>query len=367
MLIKRIKESFIQTHQRSTGESLGADDLARLDAMFDAVEAGDVLARPSKYWIELNKMNLAQLKEHGYDQFKRTIALNYFTWARIMPWDAQFRFLLRELPLGETMRCLRGAIVARRHDYFSAFSAIQSLLYNFLTLAAWAYVRRVVTAPELLALREPLDGQPAIVHDRDGTPLTQDLANSILEVEAIRSVWGKGHAGRRTIVELGPGYGRDAWVLLATEPKVRYVVIDIPPALWVAEKYLGRAFPDKRIFGYRPFERFADVEAEFDQCDIAFFLSTQIASLPAGMADLVINISSLHEMRPDQIRFYLGEFDRLMQPGAVFYTKQWKAGDVLFEGVQIRQEDYPVPPAWTALFARTAPIHTKFFEAAYRK
>jgi hypothetical protein len=56
-------------------------------------------------------------------------------------------------------------------------------------------------------------------------------------------------------------------------------------------------FPDLRFFCYGDFEHFADIEKDFLACHIAFFLSTQISQLPDGLAELVINVSSLHEMR----------------------------------------------------------------------
>ena len=100
---------------------------------------------------------------------------------------------------------------------------------------------------------------------------------------------------------------------------------------------LLRQFPGRRIFGYREFASFADIESEFRECDIAFFLSTQIASLPDGLADLAVNISSLHEMRPEQIAFYFSQFDRLLKDGGRFYFKQWKRALVPLRPVMLER------------------------------
>jgi len=51
----------------------------------------------SKYWVALNKKNMEQLEKYGYDNFKRTIALNYFTWL-VSPWDEQIKYLAGNLP-----------------------------------------------------------------------------------------------------------------------------------------------------------------------------------------------------------------------------------------------------------------------------
>jgi putative sugar O-methyltransferase len=358
-----ITKLIIKRHQEVGEQRLDTKNVERLAAMFASVESGDERARPSKYWVELNRMNLAQLQQHGYENFKRTIALNYFTFVRILPWDAQIIFLLAKLPLDVSLSCMRRAFFARKHDYFSAFNWIQSLLYNFLTLASWAYSRDVVSDPALLALREPEEGNPAVITDRSGALISQDLANSVLEVSAI----GAELAPSSVVIELGAGYGRDAYAMLATNPAIKYVIVDIAPALWVAETYLRHQFPGSRIFPYREFAEFSEIEAEFRECGIAFFLSTQITLLPAGLADLVINISSLHEMRPEQIAFYFSEFDRLLKDEGLFYFKQWKRGVVPFENVVILQEHYPIPASWRCELSRQAPIQTRFFEARYRK
>jgi putative sugar O-methyltransferase len=363
MLMGRIKELFIKRHQESSAQRLAVEDAERLAAMFASMESGDSRARPSRYWVELNKMNLAQLRQHGYENFKRTIALNYFTFVRIVPWDAQIRFLLRHLPMRVSLDCLKGALRARKHEYFSSLNRIQSLLYNFLAYASWAYSRGAVSDPALLALREPTEGNPAAIRDQSGALVSQDLANSILEISAMGTALTPGSV----VLELGAGYGRDAYAMLATKTGIKYIIVDIPPALWVVETYLRNQFPDCRIFQYREFASFGEIEQEFRDSDIAFFLSTQIASLPNDLADLVINISSLHEMRPEQIAFYFSQFDRLLKDGGLFYFKQWKRADVLFENVVIRQEDYPIPPTWRCELSGEAPIQTRFFEARYRK
>src|SRR5271165_5756858 len=361
--METITKLIIKRHQETSEQRLNPESEERLAAMFASIESGDERARPSKYWVELNRMNLAQLKQHGYENFKRTIALNYFTFVRILPWDAQIIFLLLKLPLRASLGCVRRAFLARKHEFFSAFNWIQSLLYNFLTLASWEYSRRVVSDPALLALREPEEGRPAAITDRSGALISQDLANSILEVSAM----GPPLAPGSVVIELGAGYGRDAYAMLATTPGIKYVIVDIAPALWVAETYLRHLFPRLRIFPSRDFGEFSQVEAEFAECDVAFFLATQITSLPAGLADLAVNISSLHEMRPEQIAFYLSQFDRLLKDEGTFYFKQWKRGVVPFENVVIHQEDYPIPASWRCELSREAPIQSRFFEARYRK
>ena len=50
-----------------------------LEEMLQEIDRAPQEVLPSKYWVELNKKNLEQLQKSGLENFKRTLALNYFT------------------------------------------------------------------------------------------------------------------------------------------------------------------------------------------------------------------------------------------------------------------------------------------------
>lgn len=359
----KLREWFIRARQTSGHQRMAPEELDRIANMFLALAKGEPLARPSRYWEELNKMNLAQLSEHGYENFKRTIALNYFTWVRILPWDSQIIFLCKNLPLGAIFRAIGKAFGISTRRYFSSIDVIQSFSYGLLGSLLWEYVLRLQLPEALLVLREPPEGNPPFLYPRPDMRVSQDLANSLLEYDSIQAaVRAPG-----TILELGAGYGRNAFVIMKLHPKVKYVLVDIPPALWIAERYLSTIFPEKRVFRYRDFENFEDVADEYERAEIAFILSSQLAALPTDSVDLVINISSLHEMRADQVAYYIDRFDQVLKPGGHLYIKQWKEAKVLFEGVTLVEADYPIPAGWATVMNRTARVQTRFFESLYRK
>lgn len=312
---------------------------------------------PSKYWEELNRKNLRQLAESGYQNFKRTLARNYFTWI-VNPLNPQIRFLMREAGIWESMRIVGSALFAPRHDLLKRKHTI---FYNVLTNLLWAYVEKHDKDGLLKRLEEPLEGNPLRVL-RDGRLISQDLANSLLEYEAIlhpeldrRNV--------RTILELGPGYGRTAYVFLTLQPGCQYVLVDIPPALYVAQQYLTSIFPSRRIFPFRSFRSFSEVREEFESSDIVFLTPNQLELLPDKSIDLFLNISSLHEMRLDQIKYYFGEIERLTRN--YFYFKQWKETTIPFEGETICESDYPVSDSWKLVYRQQCAVQHKFFEALY--
>jgi len=364
-MLDAIRERFIRANQTTGQRRLTSEDLARINEMLANLAKGEVLTLPSRYWEELNKMNMAQLNEQGYENFKKTIALNYFTWMRILPWDSQIVSLCKNLPAEAIARALRGAFTICGQKYFSSLGILQSFTYGFLTLLLWEYIFKLSPPAEMLTLREPTEGNPPIVNPRPGMAVSQDLGNSLLEFDTFEQAIPPMHSS--TILELGAGYGRTAYTILSLRPQVKYIVVDIPPALWVAERYLSAVFPDKRIFPYRDFDRFDSIAEEFSKAQIAFFLASQLSSIPEESVDLVINISSLHEMRKDQIDFYFGQFGRILKPGGHTYIKEWKIGKVLFEGITLSEADYRPPSGWTEILRRTARVQTKFFEAIYKK
>ena len=193
--------------------------------------------------------------------------------------------------------------------------------------------------------------------------ISQDLANSILEYYSIREHFDVTANDKVTICELGAGYGRNAYVFLKALPKCKYIIIDIPPALFISQHYLSSVFRDRKIFSFRPFERFSDVEKEFNDADIVFLLPHQAEMLPEKSVDLFINISSLHEMKIEQINAYFNLIDKLTR--GLFYSKQWWVSRNPVDGITVTPKDYPIPQNWTQLYLREAKVQTYFFEAMY--
>lgn len=325
--------------------------------MFNEFEKFRPEILPSKYWDALNRKNLGQLTDSRYENFKRTVARNYFTWI-VNPLNKQMRFLMRESGFWKSLATFIRALFAPRHEYLKKRHTIY---YNVLTNLLWNYVQKNDSDGLLDTLIEPAEGNPPEVI-RDGRLISQDLANSVLEYKAILHP----DVDRRevkTILELGPGYGRTAYVFLALQPSCRYILVDIPPALFVAQRYLTAVFPDRRVFPFRAIDNFEDVREEFEDSSIIFLTPNQLDLLPDRSVDMFLNISSLHEMRMDQIRFYFNEIERLTR--RYFYFKQWQETTVPFENETIRESDYPVRDNWRLVNRQQCEVQHKFFEALY--
>src|SRR5437762_3584785 len=172
----------------------------------------------------------------------------------------------------------------------------------------WAGLNRV----HVRRLEEPAVGNPsALVHR--GRVISQDLCNSIQELYSVFGPDGGAIASGRNleVAELGAGYGRLAYVVVSASPGVRYTIIDIPPALYLSQRYLTTVFPGVATFRFRAWTDYADVSEEFDRARIRLVLPHQAALLPERSVDYFVNISQLHEMSRPQVERYFALMDRI--------------------------------------------------------
>jgi hypothetical protein len=139
-------------------------------------------------------------------------------------------------------------------------------------------------------------------------------------------------------------------------PHLRYIVVDIPPALYISQRYLAGQFPDRKVFRFRNFCDYSEVMDEFHESQIAFLLPGQLELLPDRTADLFLAIDSLHEMRPEQIEYYFDLIDRLT--GRFFYFKCWKNTKIPYDNITLTEGDYPVRPHWFKVFWRDCKLLT---------
>lgn len=340
-----------------------------LSAMVSCLSAGDPVYLPSKFWEAFNSTNLKQLESEGIENLKQTVALNYFTWLGRQ--NEQFSYLLKDSPLAWPSilyRLLRRRLTAgiayrlTPSDVSSRLNRDQQVELAVFTKMLWGVAQRADTLGLLDTFDEPEVGNPFRIYNR-GKLISQDLANSVIEFYSVRECFKPPLDAKVEICELGAGYGRNAYVFLKAFRNCRYVVVDIPPALYVSQHYLSSVFPERRVFEFRCFESFEEVRDEFEQAEIAFLLPHQAKMLPPKSFDLFVNISSLHEMTPEQIAAYFELIDHLTR--SYFYSKQWFVSENPHDGVRIRHDDYPVPAHWRELYLRPARVQTAFFEAMY--
>lgn len=109
-----------------------------------------------------------------------------------------------------------------------------------LTLMLWEYAKR--QDPTICRrLEEPVIGNPPGVYD-EGKLISADLSNSILEFISTTEGLPAIKNDSMIVTELGGGYGRTAFVFLNLNPRIKYIMVDLPLSLWTAQNYLSQVF-----------------------------------------------------------------------------------------------------------------------------
>jgi putative sugar O-methyltransferase len=212
-------------------------------------------------------------------------------------------------------------------------------------------------------VEESVVGNPVGINYK-GYFVTQDLCNSILDVNFILENTELNTNRPLRVMELGAGYGRIAYTLLKAYTNLQIVIVDIPPALYVSQSYLTSTFPGLKSFKFKEFLTYDEIRTDFESSSICFLTPEQIELIPNKSIDLFINISSLHEMTHAQINNWFNQINRVTN--GWFYTKQFKKYPNLIDNLIIREEDYPSHSDWEEKVRRTNPIFQEFFEVVYK-
>jgi putative sugar O-methyltransferase len=339
------------------------DDYRR---MVTEVRDSPALYRPSRFWESLNGVNASWLDEFGLENFKRTVSQNYFNWLIVATRDPQFHAVLRQWVRHPSLRPFRTQMsppdLLRTTDGLERrFGWYQRLVYRLFVGMQWEVARRDDRLGLTGRLAEPALGNPIEITSA-GRRISQDLANSIMECNAIDRWCAPLSSGRPVVAELGAGYGRVAQVVLAGT-RARYVIFDIPPALHVSQWYLSRLFPDRALFSFRHFDRYADISDELERSDIAFFTPNQLERFPDRAFDAFLSVSTLPEMSPEQISNYLALMARLSRGG--IYLKQWRRWFNDKDGFEFTYDRLVLNKSWSMCLDRPNAVQPLFQERAW--
>ena len=109
--------------------------------------------------------------------------------------------------------------------------------------------------------------------------------------------------GGKTIVELGGGSGKQAEVVKKLHPTVTYLLMDIPPQLYVCEQYLKTAFPDG-VVSYRETRQWTNLN-ELRPGYVHILPNWKLPLISSSNIDLFWNAASFQEMEPEVVENYL--------------------------------------------------------------
>lgn len=114
--------------------------------------------------------------------------------------------------------------------------------------------------------------------------------------------------GRRTVLELGGGFGGLGHFLVRDYADLTYIDVDLPENMALTAFYLLSAFPDKKI------ALFGEIDlatADLSAYDAVVLPNFAIADLKDNAVDLAFNSYSLAEMSLNNVANYIAQFNRV--------------------------------------------------------
>lgn len=330
---------------------------SNLSGMLTSFVQSNDIEHVSNLWLRLLCIHIWTFSNHGFENFKQTIAKNYGISSK-MEWnqlESQFAQDLFEITTGIDIK-LDFHNLLKKHDLFSLE---ESYLYNTVTAVFHEYIKATGADKWLEAVDEPILGNaPSIIIG--GKNVSQDLLNSALDTAKISEGCDLCEVGR--VMEFGAGSGRLAFNLLSNCSKMKYVIVDIPPALFISQTYLTQLWPDKKHFVFRDFESFSEISDEFRNSDIAFLMPSQALLLPDKCIDLAVAINCFQEIPKNLIDSYFDMIDRLANK---FYLKAYATPPNPSADSFYCFHEYPIKQNWEKVFSRSSDFPKLYNECFY--
>lgn len=321
---------------------------------------------PGGFWNGKNHQLADLLLGEQVDNFKRTynhFLSNFFTYG---PSESTFWDVAKHWNVHGS-----GQVFTDLYEPFDreAFSRIQKYradsdsrdsreIYNtyvFFCSLLWDYAIFVDRKKVIPRIAEPLFGNPYRIR-RGARLISQDLARSAIEYNQMASFCDVPATG--TVLEIGAGYGRLAQVFHEFGAG-KFIIVDIAPALFLAQMYLHAVFPSAKFFDFRSFERFEDIQREYEEAQFVFLSPNQIDKLPENSVDLAININSFMEMTYQAVDHYMGSIDRVCH--GWLYMKQWRERGQKKIDHSFGHGDYPVRATWKKIVDSVDIINHRLF------
>ena len=273
----------------------------------------------SKFWNILNIRHINQIKDLGIENFATTVAMSYFTF--IVYDDKKIEKLIEFIKINN--------INSRDHSYHIYKKQINidlthSINHNVLLNLLYAYVKHTKLDRYLPILEKNnflIDKVPNI--EINNNLLTQDKLNSIIEFENIEKFLRTIKSSNLNILEIGAGSGRttETLISLLSEGKqIKYVIVDIPPALYINYLRMKNNYKNKNIHVCYDINNENDFKKVFEDNDIILMLPHHLDYLKSKIFDITIAIDCLHEMDKKIIKYYMDKIDIISKN---LYFKVW--------------------------------------------
>jgi putative sugar O-methyltransferase len=308
------------------------DKPALFELMLQDLKQAPQEYRPTNYWGIIEKRFIPELKQQGLRDFRRRRNSMFRTFGAtdLYPIQVDFHYsvlfnnpLTRKLPFHDLMlRCLtslahvrplshtglkylRRALPIKTTDYYEVHPEdLQQISYDFVQSQG-----EKVGAKPISSLEASLAGNPEDVFKIDGRTYT--MATLFYYLHYVYCSQFVNFENVKVYVELGSGMGKQVEVLKKLYPDMSFMLFDIPPQLYVCERYLETIFPGD-VVSYEATRELQDPPKP-EPGKIYMFGSWKFPILDRVKIDLFWNAASFQEMEPDVVANYLSYVNRQAQ------------------------------------------------------
>jgi len=274
----------------------------------------------SNLWRWISIKNLKDLNEDGIKNYSKKIAENYFT---MDDYNSELISKAFKNVQNKKINKKLGIFEIKKNKSANFEKLLKS---NMLTLLLYSNLKKkLINKAKLLKDKTYINFGGFYYILVNKIKFTQDKINSLFEYDIFNK--NKILTKPLNILELGAGSGRTTEAILTLSKKVKkYVIIDIPPAMYICYKRLKIAFPKKKIaLGY-DINNAERLELLIKKNDIVFIFPHQL-SLISLKFDLTLAIDCLHEFDESTREFYS---DFFYKNSKYLYFSVWKSAKLTY-------------------------------------
>jgi len=139
----------------------------------------------------------------------------------------------------------------------------------------------------------------------DNKIVNQHLILSILEYEKIKFLSSNFNDEQLRFLEIGAGYGRTANAIISLNKKTKYIIVDIPPSIYISKLNLKNNYPNLKISSAFNINSSSELEKTINQNDVIYIFPHQMKLLNQNSIDVTLAITSLLEMEKKIVKRYM--------------------------------------------------------------
>ena len=309
----------------------------------DTFISSESYKKVSNYWHIRNIKSFEALAEFGINKYGSTIAPYYFTFTTLYH-DEWFK----DIPSlnGQPFTIDSKELFKKQKN----FSLRESISYNYLCYLLFYSLKENPYYKYL----ENLNDDTYLGFDDpyvsiDNINISTDKIVSLFDCEKIFKTFKEVKINK--ILEIGAGSGRTSEALLSIKDDIKYIICDIPPAIYISYERLKIAFPNKKISLLIDINDKVELKKKIEESDISFIFPDHLKLLDKNFIELTVAIDCLHEMDKPTIKYYLDQADNFSKN---FYFSVWEKTEVPYSKNIFKKEnvlsyysgDYNIPKSW---------------------